>query len=217
MAGLPTAAAVLVAVPGGYDPLSTAGWMIAGSLLLVGISVAARLPRSPAVTTPSARAWRHAAVMAASVGVVVYLVLHYQVPHGYWVTVTLTVVLRPLHDLTRARARQRILGTVAGVALALLLAGLLPVWGVALALAACLVLMNSYAMLNDYVRQVIFLTPAVALLAPAGGVGAIAAERALATLVGTLLAGALALLLEYAEPDESATVSVRGGRDLDPK
>ncbi|MCW5951687.1 MAG: FUSC family protein [Propionibacteriaceae bacterium] len=202
LAGLPTAAAVLVSVPGNYDPAMTAGWMIVGSLLLVGISVVAKFPRSQAIGTPPGRAWRHAAVMAASVGIVVYLVQLYEVPHGYWVAVTLTVVLRPLHGLTRTKARQRILGTVVGVVLALLLAWLLPGWGVAIALVACLVLMNSYAMLNDYVRQVLFLTPAVVLLAPADGTGLIAAERAIATVIGTLLAGALALLLERAEPDE---------------
>lgn len=203
LAGLPTAAAVLVAVPGDYDPALTAGWMIGGGLLSVVIAVVARFPKPSLPGTPPARAWRHAAVMAASVGVVVYFVQLYEVPHGYWVAVTLTVVLRPLHDLTRTKARQRILGTVGGVVLALILAWLLPVWGVMLALAACLVLMTSYALLGDYVRQVVFLTPAVVLLAPAGGVGLIAAERALATLIGTLLAGALALLLERADPDDA--------------
>lgn len=204
LAGLPTAAAVLVCVPGAYDPVLTAGWMVAGGLLLVAVSVVARFPRPAGTGTPPGRAWRHAAVMAVSVGVVVYLVQFYEVPHGYWVAVTLTVVLRPLHDITRTKARQRILGTVAGVVLALALAWILPAWGLVIALAVCLVLMNSYAMLGNYVRQVVFLTPAVVLLAPAGGIGLIAAERALATLIGTLLAGALALLLERLDPDEPA-------------
>lgn len=202
LSGLPTAAAVLVAVPGSFDSTTTAFWMVAGGLLSVAIAVVARFPRAAAPGTPPDRAWRHATVMAASVGLVVYLVQLYEIPHGYWVAVTLTVVLRPLHDVTRIKARQRILGTIGGVVLALLLAWLLPAWGVALALAACLVLMTSYALLNDYVRQVVFLTPAVVLLAPAGGVGLQAAERALATLAGTLLAGALALLLERADSDE---------------
>lgn len=204
LAGLPTAAAVLVSVPGAYDPALTAAWMVAGSLLLVAIAVVARFSRTESARTPPSRAWRHAAVMAVAVGVVVYLVQIYDVPHGYWVAVTLTVVLRPLHDLTRTKAHQRILGTVGGVVLALLLAWLLPAWGVVIALAFCLVLMSSYAMLGDYVRQVIFLTPAVVLLAPAGGTGLIAAERAIATVIGALLAGALALVLERIEPDDPA-------------
>lgn len=204
LSGIPTVAAVLVSVPGSYDQASTAGWMVVGSLLLVAISMVARFPRGQATGTPAPMAWRHAAVMAASVGSVVYLVQLYQVPHGYWVAVTLTVVLRPLHDLTRTRARQRILGTVGGVILALVLASVLPAWGLAIALALCLMLMISYAMLNDYARQVAFLTPSVVLLAPAGGVGLIAAERAVATLVGTVLAGTLALLLERSDLHDPA-------------
>lgn len=198
LAGLPTAAAVLVAVPGAFTPAATAFWMVVGGLMAVAIAVLAKFPKAAVPGTPADRAWRHATVMAASVGLVVYLVQLYEVPHGYWVAVTLTVVLRPLHDLTRTKARQRIIGTVAGVVLALLL----PAWGVVLALAVCLALMTSYALLGDYLKQVVFLTPAVVLLAPAGGVGLYAAERAVATLVGTLLAGALALLLERADSDE---------------
>lgn len=196
LAGVPTAAALLVSVPGDYDQAATAGWMVLGSLLLVAVAVVAKFPRPAATGTPPEQAWRHAAAMAAAVGLVVYLVELYQVPHGYWVAVTITVVLRPLPDETRTRARQRILGTIAGVLLALVLAWLLPAWGVAIALVACLLFMISYALLDDYARQVVFLTPAVVLLAPAGGTGLIAAERALATLAGTLLAGVLALFLD---------------------
>lgn len=202
LAGLPTVAAVLVSVPGSYDPVLTAVWMIAGNLLLVAISVVARLPRSASGGIAPQRAWLHAAVMAISVGLVVYLLQVHELSYGYWVAVTLTVVLQPRHDLTRTKARQRILGTVVGVVLALLLAGVLPTWGVTIALAACLVLMNCYAMVHDYVRQVVFLTSAIVLLAPAGGAGLIAAERAVATVIGALLAGALAMLVERADPGE---------------
>lgn len=215
LAGMPTAAAVLVSVPGSYDPALTAIWMIAGSALLVAIFVVAKLPRSAASGTPPKRAWRHAAVMAVSVGIVVYLVQFHGLSHGYWVAVTLTVVLQPRHDLTRTKARQRILGTVGGVVLALLLVEVLPPWGITLALAAGLVLMSCYAMLNDYVRQVVFLTSSIVLLAPAGGAGLIAAERAVATVIGTLLAGALAVLLERTDPGEQPA-PVRGDSDQHP-
>lgn len=200
--GLPTAAAVLVAVPGNYAPASTAAWMIAGSLLLVVIAVVAKFPKPQETGTDRVRAWRHAAVMAACVGVVVYVIQLYDVPHGYWIAVTLTVVLRPLPDHTRERARQRIIGTVGGVILALVLASVMPVWGIAVGLAACVLLMIAYAMQDDYVRQVVFLTPAVVLLAPAGGVGVTAVERAVATVAGTLVAGAVALLVERTDPVE---------------
>lgn len=94
-------------------------WMMAGSLVTVAIAQILKVDAKAAPGTPPARAWRHGAVMAASVGIVVYLVEHYEVRHGYWVAVTLTVVLRPLAEDPRARANQRILGTVGGVVLAL--------------------------------------------------------------------------------------------------
>lgn len=78
----------------------------------------------------------------------------------------------------------------------------MPVWGIAVGLAACVLLMIAYAMQDDYVRQVVFLTPAVVLLAPAGGVGVTAVERAVATVAGTLVAGAVALLVERTDPVE---------------
>ena len=72
--------------------------------------------------------------MAVSVGIVVYLVQFHGLSHGYWVAVTLTVVLQPRHDLTRTKARQRILGTVGGVVLGALFLGIiknaLPVIGI---------------------------------------------------------------------------------------
>lgn len=202
LAGMPTVAAVLVSVPGVYESVATAAWMIAGSLLLVAISVVVKAPRSKAAGVPPKRALRHAAVMAASVGVVVYFAQTYEFSHGYWVAVTLTVVLQPQYDLTRQKARQRVVGTVGGVVLALVSAEILPPWGVAVALAVCLILMNCYAIVGDYVRQVVFLTAAIVLLAPAGGIGVVAIERAVATLIGTLLAGVLAVALERTEATE---------------
>ena len=195
LAGVPTAAAVLVSVPGDFRPWPTAVLMLAGGLVVVGL--ASRLghaPSSPAAV-PSPLAWRHAIVMAVAVGAVVFLVQLLEWPHGYWVALTLTVVLRPFDDQTRALARQRVLGTVGGVLLALLLATLLPVAVVAVALATCLVLTLAYTMVGDHARQVVFLTPSVVLLGSTGSAGAIAAERALYTVAGALVAVGIALAL----------------------
>ncbi len=204
MAGVPTAAAVLVLVPGDLDPGRTAIWMLIGGALVVG--VATRMPRStPAAGVEQRRAWRHAAVMALSVGAVVYLVALWQVPHGYWVALTLTVVLRPFDDQTMTRAGQRVLGTIAGALLALAAAALLPIWALLLLLVASTVLSVAYAMAQDYTRQVMFMTPAVVLLgSAAGSPGLIASERALATLVGALLAAAIALGLAAFETRRAA-------------
>ena len=203
MAGLPTAAAVLVAVPGDFDPGWTAAWVLLGGAVVV--LVATRLPR---VTQPSGlepvRAWRHAIVMAVAVGVVTYLVLALDVPHGYWVALTLSVVLRPFDDQTRSRAGERVLGTLAGVLLAVLIAATLPLWAIAATLVVCLVLMTAYSTIGDYTRQVIFLTPTVVLLGSAGDPGLIAAERVLATITGAILAGLVAMGLVWLDSRDVA-------------
>lgn len=193
MGAVPTIAAVLVLVPGDFQPGPTALWMLVGGVLVV--AVATRLPRSaPAPGVEPKRAWRHAAVMALSVGAVVYLVDLLAVPHGYWMALTLTVVLRPFDDQTMKRSIQRVLGTIAGALLALAAAVLLPLWALLALLAISTVLSIAYALGRDYTRQVMFMTPAVVLVGSAGGnPGLIASERALATLAGALLAAAIAL------------------------
>jgi uncharacterized membrane protein YccC len=199
LAGLPTMAAVLLTVPGTLDPALTAGWVLLGAVATVALTF--RLPRPPlAAGAPHPGSiWRHAVVMAVATAVVVYLVALLEVPHGYWVALTLTVVLRPGGDQTRLKAWHRIVGTVAGALLALLLVQLLPLWGVVVALAGCAVLVTGYAALGDDARQVVFLTPTVVLLGPPGSHLAYALDRAAATLVGALLAVALALALARAD------------------
>ncbi len=193
LSALPTSVAVLLLVPGDFDPVRTAFWLLVGAALMV--AMATRLPRAPrAPGLEQARAWRHAAVTALATGAVVYLVAMWQVPHGYWVALTLTVVLRPFDDQTMKKASERVLGTIGGGLLALVAALLLPLPGVLVLLVVCTVLSFAYAMASDYVREVFFLTPSVVLLGSAGANPALlASERTLATLAGALIAGGIAL------------------------
>jgi hypothetical protein len=202
---VPTVVAVLVLVPGDFQPGRTAIWMLFGGALVVGI--ASRLPRvTPAAGIEPSRAWRHAAVMAVAVGAVVYLVDLWGVPHGYWVALSLTAVLRPFDDQTMKRSSQRVLGTIAGALLALVAAALLPQWALLVLLVASTVLSTAYALRRDYTRQVLFMTPSIVLLGSAGAsVVLIASERALATLAGAILAAVIALALARFETPTSAS------------
>jgi hypothetical protein len=194
LAGLPTAAAVLAAVPGAPTAPLTAGWMLLGgvSIVLVG----GWLLRAPAPADPvdSWTAWVHAGVMAVSVGIVVGVLNVVDVPHGYWIAATLTIVLRPFRGETTATARERILGTVAGAVLALAIALLVPGWA---ALALCLVmlvLVAANALLGRSGRVVLFLTPLLVLVGSGDTVGT-ALDRVLTTVAGALLAALLALVV----------------------
>jgi hypothetical protein len=194
LAGLPTAASVLVAVPGTFEPAAMAGWALLGGV--AAVLVGTRVPKAkPPRRLDRDRAQRYAVVMATAAGLVTFLVLAFDVPHGYWVALTLTVVLRPFDDETRTKAWERLVGTFGGILLAVLLAALLPLWAIAVALAACLVLMTAYALRGDYTRQVLFLTPCVVLLGSPGDLGLVAADRALATLAGAVLAALIAMAM----------------------
>ena len=197
MAAVPSIAAVLVSVPGDFRPEIITGWMLLGSAVMVLIGTRIGSPeRSEEDGVEPARAWRHAIAMGAAVGLTVYAVGVLDWPHGYWIALTLTVVLRPFDDQTLQRSWQRVLGTIGGVVLAVVLAAVLPLWAVGAAVAACLVLALAYIMLADYPKQVVFLTPGVVLLGSASP-GALATERALFTVAGAALAGAIAVALAW--------------------
>jgi hypothetical protein len=195
MAGVPGTAAVLVLVPGTYDSTTVALWMLLGGAVMVLLGSRLPVRGKKAEGLPAARAWRHGIVMAVAVGLTVWLVALLDWPHGYWLALTLTLVLRPFDDQTLKKSWQRVLGTVGGVLLALALATVLPLWGVVLAVGACQVLSLAYTVQADYARQVALLTPTVVLLGSSGSPDAVAAERALYTIVGALVAVAISLAL----------------------
>lgn len=113
-------------------------------------------------------------------------------PHGYWLPLTVAIVLQPDYGSTRQRAAQRVLGTLAGsVAASLLLWFHLPP---AALIAATTVTVFGFALFlkRRYAVAVFFITLAVVLLTEAHGPVTLAftIERLATTLAG----GALALL-----------------------
>lgn len=204
LVSMPTVVSVLVAVPGTFDVTKSLLWLLAGSAVVVALG--SRTPQGAKPSPiPARRAWRHAGVLAASTGIIVFLVLALDLSHGYWVALTLTVVLRPLDGETRRMATQRVAGTLSGIVLSLLLAAWLPTWAIALALFACLVFLTAYSVLGDYTKKVMFLTPSVVLVGSTGAVAATAMERIAATLVGVLLAALIAFGLAWWESRTKTT------------
>ncbi len=170
LAGIPTIAAVYATLPGNQDPARVGAWMLVGGAIVVVIAGLAGI-RSPAVPVGVEpwTAWAHAVAMAVVVGPVVLLLGVVDIPHGYWFAMTLTVVLRPYGAETQSVARQRVVGTTLGAALALGLATVLPT-GIALAVAVgLLVLVVANAVMGRYAQQVTFLTPFIVLIGSGGG------------------------------------------------
>lgn len=205
LSAVPPMAAVFLASPGlTLDPALTAMWALLGGLFVV-VLLARVAPPDRRHPIGAVTAFRHATVMAVAMGVSVFLVLQFEVPHGYWVPMTMALVLHPFGAETTTLARQRIAGTIGGGLLALGLALVLPTGVVAVAVVPLMVLGVAYSILGRYSKSVMFLTPSAVLLANLASRDAeitATLHRLVATLVGGLVAAALALLLERADTEQ---------------
>ena len=115
----------------------------------------------------------------------------FEVPHGYWLPLTMVIVLQPDYGSTRQRAAQRVLGTVAGSIAASLLLWLElppPAWAIATGLT---ISFFAYFLKRRYAVAVFFITLALVLLTEAHGPVTLAFS--LERIASTLLGGALAL------------------------
>ena len=120
--------------------------LVGGNYLLI----VARLLgiRRPAPPMGYRLVWRHACATALSCEIVLFLTVWQQVPHGYWVVVTLCVVLHPVPGETTGAAQDRIIGTAVGAIAAIPLAVLLPVWASLLAALGCAIIIASWPARN---------------------------------------------------------------------
>jgi len=115
---------------------------------------------------------------------------YFQLPHGYWLPFTMVVILQPDFGATRARAAQRVAGTVAGSLVATGLIWLHLPSSVNLALIGITAFGYAYVVRRNYGTAIFFVTIFVVLLLEggSGGHAHIAIERVLATCAGTALA-----------------------------
>ena len=198
LSGIPTIAAVYACLPARQDPVQVGAWMLVGGAFVVGVSAVTRRGKSadPVGVDPWT-AWAHAIAMAGVVGVIVLVLGVVDIPHGYWIAMTMTIVLRPYGTETQSVARQRVVGTTLGAVLALALAVVLPGWAALTVAVALLVLVVANALMGRYSQQVMFLTPFIVLVGSGSGEEAVgvAVQRVAATLLGALLAAGIALAL----------------------
>ena len=196
LAFLPVVAALAASV-GVSGAERFGGWTSAGVALIFVLAAVLKV-RTPVALVPAALARRHAVVAALATGIALWACLENGVTHGYWLVVTLAVVLRPIPGETSSSARDRTLGTVVGAALAIAAVVLLPLPLVAAFLLGCLVLTLAWAVARDLFRQTLFSTPLVVLLGSSGVAGSavgIAVERLAFTLGAAVVAVGLAALL----------------------
>ena len=143
-----------------------------------------------AMLSPGSLIVRFALRVAVVTTIAVALVETLELKRGYWLTITVIVILQPYTGVTLTRALQRVLGTVLGALLAAALGVYFhdprSVLVIATIFVACCVALLPL----NYAAFSVFLTPTFVLLAEASaGDWHLAGTR----VVNTLLGGALAL------------------------
>lgn len=216
-AGLLSMAPVLVVLEGlgvvkvGWVAAFFASLLVGGYVVLVIRLRRLRMTPQPVVVGLAAR---HAIALAVLTGGVAWLVTVRDLPHGYWIIVTLAVVMRPSMSESSTMARDRVVGTVIGSLIAVLVGVLLPQSVAWVVVALALWLDLGYRLVHRTVGAAIATTVLViVLVAPAsdGGTWTTAEERLVWTLVGAALAIVAGLFLRRAgthvTPDESAATT----------
>lgn len=132
--------------------------------------------------------------MAVFCGLATWLYLALGIPHGYWLPLTLVVVMQPDYGSTRQKARQRVSGTLAGGFIASLLL-LIPSPTVHFLFISIGVFGFAYLLKRHYGIAVIFVTIFVVLLMKQAGQAPIQVE--LERIGATILGGGLALLAAH--------------------
>jgi uncharacterized membrane protein YccC len=147
----------------------------------------------------STEAGRHALRLAAVAAIGEFIALASGLPHGYWIVLTVLIVLRPDYNSTIYRGVQRAAGTVIGAGLGVATALLLHVGAAAPVAAVGVTMTIAYAVFAvNYVLFAVFLTDFVVTLLAL--LGQTAEQTAAARLVGTGIGGALALIGYLAWP-----------------
>jgi uncharacterized membrane protein YccC len=181
-----TASVTVQALEGGHPPAGVPG----ASAMDVADEQSDAWSLLRAVLAPESLILRHALRLAVVTTIAVSLAEAFHLKRGYWLTITVVVMLQPYTSATTNRALQRVLGTVLGGVLTALLGAAFHDPRAILVLsfvfaAACIALLPV-----NYAAYSVFLTPTFVLLAEAGaGDWHLASAR----VINTLLGGALAL------------------------
>jgi uncharacterized membrane protein YccC len=125
----------------------------------------------------------------------VFVYKWFEIPHGYWLGLTLVVVMQPDYGSTRLRAAERVLGTLLGSVLASGLLFLKLPHATLLAAAALTAFFFALFLKRRYDVAVVFVTVMVVLLTEIGG--PVSWQLTFERLACTLAGGGLALLAAH--------------------
>ncbi|UOQ72420.1 FUSC family protein [Hymenobacter cellulosilyticus] len=142
--------------------------------------------------------FRHAIRMtlACSVGFIASKLL-FPGYHSYWILMTTTYMLKPGFSLTKERNYQRILGTLAGGVIGVLILWLIPDKTVQFVLMVVLMVISYSFQRTNYIITVTCLTPFILIMFSLLGVGylGLIEERVIDTFIGCAIAFSAGYLL----------------------
>ncbi|MEI2418521.1 FUSC family membrane protein [Orrella sp. JC864] len=139
--------------------------------------------------------------LAASIAMTLTAFVPTLQPHGYWIVLTILIIMKPGFALTRQRNGWRLLGTLLGCALAVGAFELTDEPGALFAIMVAACIMGNSLLLVNYMASSIFNTLFVLLafhfISP--GTLAVVGERAIDTIVGCAIALACSYVLPWWE------------------
>jgi hypothetical protein len=150
--------------------LVTAAFVLLGGL--IGVLVGKRMMRAPR-TTPAPDKWVGYEGLLGLTGAIVMggaaaIAVAADLPHAYWLVLTIIVLVPPIAQGDNRRGAERLVGTVAALVIVLPLSLLaLPVWAW-LAIGAVLMVAGVQVMQKSYTLFAFFLTAGVVLMVTAG-------------------------------------------------
>ena len=146
----------------------------------------------------SSNIFRHSIRVALALIVGLIVARWLDVGHGYWVLLTIVVILKPAYSLTKQRNKDRIFGTVLGLLLAFLILIIAPGTYVSLALIIIFMIVSFTFMRTNYFVNVLFMTAFIILFFfinyPAN-IGSLLVNRFIDTIAGSSIAFVASLFL----------------------
>lgn len=142
--------------------------------------------------TPKSNHFRHAVRMAivCMIGFVFAQTI-YNATYSYWILISIIVILKPGYSLTKKRNYERLIGTIVGGAIGLLVLKFFPGVDARFAFLVTFMVLAFSFMRIKYIVSVLFMTPYVLIVFSLiqNGVGfSVAWERILDTFIGAILA-----------------------------
>lgn len=137
--------------------------------------------------------------------------------HGYWILLTIIVILKPAYSLSKQRGYQRVLGTIGGAVIGLAILVLVKN-NTALFIIMLVLMMGTYSFLRtQYLVSVLFMTPYILLLFHLlyqGKLETVLTDRVIDTAIGSVIAFLANLfLVPVWEHDQITTYVTRAIED----